>query len=1016
MLHPRPIWFVLVLVTLALPHSGAAQDDDLHIIEFETTEVTAPDVAVSPDGEVLIFTMLGHLFRLPVAGGTAEQLTFGPYYDSDPAFSPDGRRVAFVSDRDGSEGNVFLLDVATGRISQLTHEPWAGRPAWTPDGRAVAYLEFLREAAAGSRQLSGYLPIPSVVKQIEVDGSEPEPLSSGPGLYRSIDFLADGRAVWSIVKRDPLTDAWVTRIQATDGTSSHATLRELDGFVDRIVADPLSVVRVFARHFRLAHTWLPWHATERLVELPLGGGTPVALLPTVASYSGNRFAVSPDGAFLFTGHAGRLWKIRVSDGARSPIPLRVKVRLELAPRTTAIPLDPRTTGEWLYPQNPSHPSISSAGERLYFQAANHVFEHRTGADQTARRVFQGKSREMLPALSPDGNSLAYVWSDGSKEEVRVFEFASGKERTVASKANFNWPPAWRPDGRKLLVTEYGGGPPKVVAIDLETGARTIVVAGVGYLRRPHYSHDGTAVFFTSRLQQRWTTYRLSLKKDGIGAQPVAELEADIFEGLVSPDGKWFVFRGRQGLSAAPMRQRPVRSADVRLLTAELVETFSISPDGSEVVYSNANGLWRVPLEGGEPEAIPAQPRLARQVHQPLLVRRVRLLDFERHLFTPEASLYIEDGQIVWVGSEQSREIPAQAVILDAAGRYAIPGLFDFHAHGGWSGPAGQTAFIAHGVTSVRDPGSSLAVTRALASRGEAAGEPIPRYFSSGIALQGAGSGGTAIVDNEPSARRYVSARKQAGAHFIKIYPSLSWPLQHAALRAANSAGLPPAGHGMSVEEIVRGLTRGYSTLEHSRSSGRVYGDVLLALVSSGTRWDPTLVMQMGSVLLLREEPERLEDAILVAFSSQECRDAALSADLVKAEGDMMLRGMLAERLASVYEAHAAGVLLQAGTDDHGAPWLCLPGVSLHWELELLGRAGIEPAEVIKIATLQAAEALGVDAHLGSLEAGKLADIVLLDANPLDDIRNTRAIWRVIKGGWLYDPDKLRPPESVKMTE
>ena len=136
MLHPRPIWFVLVLVTLALPHTAAAQDD-LRIIEFETTEVTAPDVAISPDGEVLIFTMLGHLFQLPVAGGTAEQLTFGLYYDTDPVFSPDGSRVAFVSDRDGSEGNVFLLDVVTGRISQLTHEPWAGRPAWTADGSAV---------------------------------------------------------------------------------------------------------------------------------------------------------------------------------------------------------------------------------------------------------------------------------------------------------------------------------------------------------------------------------------------------------------------------------------------------------------------------------------------------------------------------------------------------------------------------------------------------------------------------------------------------------------------------------------------------------------------------------------------------------------------------------------------------------------------------------------------------------------------------------------------------------------
>ena len=98
-------------------------------VEFETTEVTAPDVAVSPDGEWLVFTMLGHLFRLPVEGGTAEQMTFGPYYQTDPVFSPDGLRLAFVSDRDGSDGNVFVLYLANQQIRQITHEPWAARPA-----------------------------------------------------------------------------------------------------------------------------------------------------------------------------------------------------------------------------------------------------------------------------------------------------------------------------------------------------------------------------------------------------------------------------------------------------------------------------------------------------------------------------------------------------------------------------------------------------------------------------------------------------------------------------------------------------------------------------------------------------------------------------------------------------------------------------------------------------------------------------------------------------------------------
>ncbi len=100
------LFFALVCLLTCVPVGPVAA---ARTIEFETTQVTQADVVLSPDGQTLIFTMLGHLFRLSVEGGTAEQLTFGPYYDTEHAISPDGSRVAFVSDRDGSEGNVFVL-------------------------------------------------------------------------------------------------------------------------------------------------------------------------------------------------------------------------------------------------------------------------------------------------------------------------------------------------------------------------------------------------------------------------------------------------------------------------------------------------------------------------------------------------------------------------------------------------------------------------------------------------------------------------------------------------------------------------------------------------------------------------------------------------------------------------------------------------------------------------------------------------------------------------------------------
>ena len=199
----------LACVSLLFASSAVAQDDGWHTIEFETTEVTRADVTVSPDGQSLIFTILGHLFRLPVEGGTAEQLTFGPYYDGDPVFSPDGNRVALVSDRDGNEGNVFLLELATGQLTQVTHEPWAGRPTWTPDGQAIVYLSFPGERSTTHRASL----VPALVRRVSLGGGEPETLSAPPRLFRSVFYLPDGRLAWTVVEREGPNPNRTTRIE-----------------------------------------------------------------------------------------------------------------------------------------------------------------------------------------------------------------------------------------------------------------------------------------------------------------------------------------------------------------------------------------------------------------------------------------------------------------------------------------------------------------------------------------------------------------------------------------------------------------------------------------------------------------------------------------------------------------------------------------------------------------------------------------------------------------------------------
>jgi len=126
-------------------------------VSINTQEITRPDVAVSPDGEWLVVTSLGHLFRLPQSGGKATQLTFGPWFDSEPAISPDGKYIVFASDRDGkTNGSLFVLEVGSGEIRQLTNGEWASRPAWSPDSNNIVYLSYEQQGMWSEYEFINY--------------------------------------------------------------------------------------------------------------------------------------------------------------------------------------------------------------------------------------------------------------------------------------------------------------------------------------------------------------------------------------------------------------------------------------------------------------------------------------------------------------------------------------------------------------------------------------------------------------------------------------------------------------------------------------------------------------------------------------------------------------------------------------------------------------------------------------------------------------------------------------------
>jgi len=1034
MVIKRSLLFTFCLIVFATARA-TGPIDSLRIIEFETnevtfadvsglsaqtykvmlsvSEVTEPDISLSPDGNWLAFSMLGHLFRLPVEGGQAEQLSFGPYYDSSPAYSADGSKLLFVSDRGGG-ADLFLLNLEEpGTLQQLTYGADAHRPVWTPDGKSIVYLQFSLQAAANIWEWAGYRPMPALVMQIPVNGANPTALSSETRRYRSVTFLPDGSLVWVWVDWDEDAGVWKSKIETVSKSGRQSDLLSVEGLVDRMIVSPSGKELYSCLLNGETIPGIPTRPTKRIVSYNLANGSQHVMFPGSASFSCGSFALAKNGRFLVAGHKGKLWRINPSNAAHLLIPFQAQLIREVFHRAKADSSSQSGDLEsWIVPRFLSHPTMSPDNQRVYFEAAGYIFEQNLRDESPARRLFSGDAITKLPTLSPDGRALAYIHNNGDQNEVRIFRFAGNEVQTVSSGADYYWPPEWSPNGRQLLITEYVDGPPRVVAVEVQTLFRKVIIENAGWLRRPHFTGDGKSVVYVGRLKGRYTVLEKPLEP-GSETRTLVDLGGNVSEAVLSADRRWLVFRQGPGLALLSLNENAENEVEVRLLTRDLVENFSLTPDSSAVVYSSGDRIKLLPLPDGSPREITAQPRIMRITPGSLIIRHARVLNPRTFQFGPEVSIHVSDGRIRWIGVETEQSIPEGTEILDAQGRFVIPGLVDFHSHAGWAGVEGQRALIAYGVTSVRDPGSDSTLAAAYAARSATTAAAIPRYFYSGNPLNGAVPGIYSALASVKDVEIYVTARKETGAHFIKVYPTLPWPLQAAVARVSRDAGLTVAGHALSPEEFVRGLIFGYGVMEHSIP---VYNDVHALLASTGTRWDPTLTLHMGAVLLLREQPERLTDARLLTFSSHECRQLALESRYVVSENQEELERAMLELFNSVRAAHAAGVRIQAGTDDYGADWLCLPGISLHWELELLQRAGIPTRDILAIATSGAADALGVTHFLGSVEVGKAADLVILDADPLVDIRNTQTIWRVIKGGWLFDPEKLRPPVSTSAKE
>lgn len=980
----------------ALPQTAPARQSTSHV-RVRTQEVTTPDVALSPDGSWLAFNLLGHIFRLPVEGGVAEQLTFGPHFDDDPAISPDGRSVAFVSDREGSQGGLFVLDLASGDVRRVAGDSWVDHPTWTPDGESILYIRRL-----GLRYLcrSGQ----AEVSRVRISDGVVEILSPHPDQYEAVAALEDGSTVWSVLQPEGFhsPDGRTSYLQRTnDGRLVDVGSVAGVAYGHRIVTFP---GRVFVRRRPVPIRSAAMEHEEILaVDLQDGSeGWPLAgLAPAKGDCSPKtyRFDVSRDGSVVYSGEGSALWALETATGLRTKIPFQAEVDFErVAGSVRDLSSEPPIASSGrvtIY-----HPALSPDGSAVAFGALGRIWLQ-PRRDSEAVPISVENRSAAHPTFSPDGQRILFVSGALDGEELRIYDRTSGTTTTLI-RGELLRQPEWSPDGTAVFVADYRefDGGYRVSRVPLSKPTLEEEVRVGGWRPRPQVISDGTQLLFSDGPGVVWI---LDLNTDA-DPREMAALEAS--DARLSPDGGLLAFRRNSELWLADVTAGAVDERTTRRLSRVGGRHFRFAPDGKAVVYSDGYSVWLHPTDGSPPAEVPIGLRVTGDMPKSLLVRNVRILDFTAGDFTLPTSFLVERGRIMEIGEHLRPS--ADTEVLDAGGRYAIPGLMEMHAHSGTLGGQAWRGALSFGVTSVRDLGSELYWMNSLAEQAALTSAPLPRLFAAGPMVEGdRGAYGDfhVRVRSPDEADMVLDDLERSRARFVKLYVTLSWDLHNRMARRATRLGIPIVTHGASMEEIVRCAIFLCASVEHSPLE--MGGDLRALLSAAGVAWAPTATFGRTAYAdyLRRFEEERLlTDRFLRLATPHDLRFLGrLNGVLPTTDTE----GAAGRTEMMLLNAAKSGVRLVTGTD---AGNVTTPvGPSVHWELLAMQNAGVNPLEALRAATLDAARVLSSGSDLGSLEVGKLADFVLLDADPLEDVSNTSKIWRVARGGWLFDPDELLPP-------